>query len=118
MDRTKAIQRTIDAIIPDAVRAVHECIKAGDGKLALALLERMNALSPHRTDNTSDTSLTVAINTLITAGTTHSPVPSTHPSGHEGEGDDLNLESRGQNFKKLGPPALDAEIISSDEVIP
>jgi len=92
-----SVTRTaLDAIIPDAIEALHKTIKAGDGKLALALLERMNAIKAQPNDNRGDTSLTVAINTLIQSNSSPATVAA-HPSGHEGEGDDLSLSSPRQN---------------------
>ena len=109
MDRHASVQATLAEIIPDAVVAVHKCIKAGDGKLALALLERMGAITTNRPSHV-DASLTNAINILVNAP---AATVAAHPSGHEGEGDDLSLRSRGQNLPKLGTPVVDAEIISS-----
>lgn len=98
MDKQMSIQASIHEIIPDAVRAVHDAIKAGDARIAMQLLERMDALNRVRAPETNS-SLTIAINTLM------QPSPSVsapHPSAREGEGDDLSVCSRGQNLPKLG----------------
>ena len=111
----------VQALIPKAIDAIDKSLQGGDGKLALSLLERLLVFSSHPTDNTRDTSLTVAINTLIQSNSP-APVPTPHPSGHEGEGDDLSLDSPRQNSPNLavrdsrisnGAPVVDAEIIST-----
>jgi hypothetical protein len=114
-----AIQRTIEDIIPDAVKAVHNQIRNGDGKLALQLLERLNAVKAASPSNAGDTNLTIAINTLINgkqpekvmshvtsdvtrmSHVTESARVVPHPSSQEGVGVDLELNAPVQNFPLL-----------------
>lgn len=62
------------AIVPDAVEAIHNQIRKGDGRLALKLLESMNAVA-QAVPTKGDTTLNVAINALIQPAPTIPNVP-------------------------------------------
>jgi hypothetical protein len=108
-----------------ALEALERSLKAGDGKLAIVVLDRLGVFD-RQTGSSVDSSLTVAINTLMSRGdgamvsnnvTRASNVGDDvdahpHPSGREGPPVDLRLDVPGQNF------AITGQLVDSIEVIP